>query len=373
VGQVQPIPSGFSAATLNFAAGGQQAGLAHPTGGSADHAILLQSGTATDLHPAGFLASLAHQTDGAHQVGTADGHAMLWAGTPGSAVDLNPAANATSEADAVNGNQQGGAASFDGAQVRPMLWTGTAASAVDLTPVGFVGGHVLGIDAGHQVGDAILSDSNPISHAFIWSGTSASGIDLTPAGHLRSLAHGTAFGYILGNFGDSADDVRAMIWTGSTAASALDMHQFLPPGYVGSDITGVDSSGDFYGTGLLEGGGSRAIEWFPVPEPTSFAMLGTAMALLGRKSRREPFYATKLGQNCEGALQPRKISDISDEVTSTSCHLFLPFPTGAHVQYNTSKDLLCYVPVAYPLALLLLALHCSLLARSCALKSLKAL
>jgi hypothetical protein len=291
---VQSIPSGYSTLDLNDAAGGQQIGTAKQTLAGANHAVLFQSGALTDLHPSGFTASEGNGTDGVHQVGQADGHAILWSGTAGSAVDLHPTGYVASSALAVSGNQQGGQANQTGEQPQPILWTGTAASATPLTPVGFAGGAIFGMDASRQVGIGLVSSVNSVEHAFVWQGTIASAIDLNPAGSLHSSAQGTGFGFIFGDSGTTADELRATIWTGNTAGSAFDLQQFLSSDYSGSQITGVDASGNFYGIGFLAAGGSRAIEWIntgPIPEPAGLSFFGLLLPLLRRKPHRSQLVA----------------------------------------------------------------------------------
>jgi hypothetical protein len=93
-----------------------------------------------DLNPAGGKESLAWATDGVLQggyvlwTGSFDNHAVIWQGTAGSVVDLNPP-NAASEIRAMAPGIQVGfittAAGDFGA-----LWRGTAASFVNLGPPG---------------------------------------------------------------------------------------------------------------------------------------------------------------------------------------------------------------------------------------------
>jgi hypothetical protein len=84
--------------------------------GDKNHALLWASSAATavDLHPAtGFTDSFAYGTDGTRQVGygtrpapSTSSHALLWAGSAGSAVDLHPGSFASSRALSVAGGQQ---------------------------------------------------------------------------------------------------------------------------------------------------------------------------------------------------------------------------------------------------------------------------
>ena len=96
---------------------GQQVGIGAGTfTGSHGHA-LLWTGTAesvVDLHPNGFIRTLAYGTSDSQQVGygwlasTGMSHALLWYGIADSYVDLHPSDFLLSEARAVSGGQQVG-------------------------------------------------------------------------------------------------------------------------------------------------------------------------------------------------------------------------------------------------------------------------
>ena len=55
---------------------------------------------------------------------------------------------------------------------------------------------------------------------------------------------------------------HALMWRGS-AASVVDLHAFLPPGFATSNATGIDSNGDIVGYASLTGGpdDSHAFLW----------------------------------------------------------------------------------------------------------------
>src|SRR5690349_15763577 len=85
-------PPATAAGKLSGASSGKQVG-----GGTNGHAYLLNGNalTAVDLQPAGYYSSMATSTDDFQQGGYASSslggiHAMVWSGSPGSAVDLNP-------------------------------------------------------------------------------------------------------------------------------------------------------------------------------------------------------------------------------------------------------------------------------------------
>jgi hypothetical protein len=71
---------------------------------------------------------------------------------------------------------------------------------------------------------------------------------------------------------------RAIRWSG-TAVSALDLHQFLPNGFIESHAMGIDESGNIVGWGTMANG-SVPLVWAPVPEPATVVALGTGLLTL---------------------------------------------------------------------------------------------
>lgn len=112
------------------------------SGYTSQHALLWSAGGGgIDLHPGGFLSSVAdglnYQFDqqvGYGQTGDHETHALLWRGTAGSAVDLNPTQFRITDSYALstNGQQQVGWGQASGVPAHALLWNGTAASAIDL-------------------------------------------------------------------------------------------------------------------------------------------------------------------------------------------------------------------------------------------------
>lgn len=231
---------------------------------------LLWTGSAAsvvDLHPAGFGDCWVHGVGGGQEVGygsasvyiskkvgyVARDHALLWAGSAASVVDLHPAGFTSSAAYGVAGGQQGG---YDitsvhinkkvGYVVRDhaLLWAGTAASVVDLHPAGFTSSLAYGVGGGQQVGYGVYTDEN--QHALLWAGSAASAVDLHPAGFASSVAKRVHNGHQVG-YGQYADLTQhALVWNG-TAASVVDLHPFLPAGYPSSVATGIDAAGNVVG------------------------------------------------------------------------------------------------------------------------------
>jgi hypothetical protein len=134
----------------------------------------------------------------------AGSHAMLWAGTAASYVDLNPVGYVASEALATNGTQQGGWA-YNATSQHAALWSGTPDSFVDLNPLAYNDSRITALTATQQVGDG-------------WVG---------PMGFPGSVRH-------------------ALVWT-STAESVVDLNQFLPAGYTHAVATGIDANGNVVG------------------------------------------------------------------------------------------------------------------------------
>ena len=100
-------------------------------------------------------------------------------------MNLNPTGFTSSLAYATNGTQQGGYA-YDSA-ARPsrhaMLWFGTPASALDLTSAPWFDTEIRALSATAQAGSGYETQFTnvwpPVKHALVWSGSSAN--------HLRAL------------------------------------------------------------------------------------------------------------------------------------------------------------------------------------------
>jgi hypothetical protein len=316
------LPSGGYEGTYGQAtAGGQQVGYSWGTASS--HALLWSgSGSAIDLHPAGFSFSQAMGTNGTRQVGYGGAiaygqfHALLWSGTAASAVDLHPAGYTASSAYAIEGNQAVGFAhSPADDRAHAMVWDLTSGLATDLHPVtGFSMSSAYGTDGTRQVGFGEVTGNPGEDHALLWFGTAASVIDLHPAGASYSLAMGISGQQIVGqanglaalwdgpthtyiNLGYQgvayatngvqqvgAFSSHAALWSGS-AASFVDLQQFLPPEFVGSAARGIDANGVIVGTASGPNG-LQAVLWVPVvPELGGFVGFGVALAVAASRRR----------------------------------------------------------------------------------------
>lgn len=289
-------PAGFTASYLKATDGVQQVGYA--LGSSDYYQAMLWSGTAAsavNLNPAGFLGSIAYGIDGNQQVGggTMGGsgsNALLWSGTAASAVDLNPAGFTNSTAVGISGNQQVGYGYSSSMQNKDhaLLWSGTAASVVDLNPTGFTTSQAFGTAGNQQVGVG-QDDSTGEYHALLWTGTAASVIDLNPTnlGFKSSAAEATngAEQVGSGSFSSAGNYENALLWTG-TAASAVNLQLLLPSPTQWQDsyADSIDANGNIFGLAFGTYEGYYAVEWSPVPEPGSFAIL--AVGTFGLLCRR---------------------------------------------------------------------------------------
>jgi hypothetical protein len=276
------------------------------------HAVLW-SGTAAsalDLNPTqlGMFASLANATDGNQQAGrgtvgtpmSSSAHAVLWTNTAASAVDLNPSQfgpNVGSVALGLTDGQEVGEYHSPTIPTHAMLWTGTANSAIDLHPSDptLKFSDAVATSGNQQVGVARANGGG--DQAFLWFGSAASAVNLNPTtlpGIDSSFAVATnGLQQVGSGFTDSVtvNDDQALIWSG-TANSAIDLQPTLPSSgtWNFSDAYSIDSAGNVFGAanGTMDGfTGYFAVEWSPVPEPSSTLLLAvTASALLNRRRPR---------------------------------------------------------------------------------------
>ena len=105
---------------------------------------------------------------------------------------LHPSTGFTnSHAYSVSGGQQVGYGTFSpGGQFHALLWSGTAGSCVDLNPAGFYWSEAYGVSGGQQVGYGMGTATGPghYPHALLWSGTASGYVDLNPSGFFQSYA-----------------------------------------------------------------------------------------------------------------------------------------------------------------------------------------
>lgn len=229
--------------------------------GDVSHALLWKAdGTAVDLNPAGRALSDADATDGTQQVGygtpeiTAGFHALLWSGSPGSVIDLHPAGLSgidQSVAYGLSATQQVGQGYSNLGSPNPighaLLWNGSAASVVDLNPTslpGITSSLASATDGAHEVGWS--SPGTQAHHALMWSGSAASAVDLNPGGFATSMAFGVGGNQQVGMGLTASGGGGALLWTGS-AASAVQL---------GGDMAVATNGGQQVGSSAL-----RATVW----------------------------------------------------------------------------------------------------------------
>ena len=168
------------------------------------------------------------------------GGAALWKGTPESYVSLEPLGYIWSEARAVYaGEQVGWAVAEKTERSEAGLWHGTATaeSWLSLHPAGAGNSHANAVHAGQQVGDVD-------SHASLWRGTPESWVDLNPTWSTRSVADGIWDERQVGSArGFFEPNDRAILWM-SSAASAIDLHSFLPSYFTSSAAKGISDVGN---------------------------------------------------------------------------------------------------------------------------------
>lgn len=108
--------------------------------------------------------------------------ALLWHPSTESVVQLHPAGYVSSIALATNGVQQGGWATDTAGLMHAILWSGTADSALDISPAGYTDTRITGMSTEFQAGDGWVggpaNTPGAVHHGLVWQGNSASVLDL---------------------------------------------------------------------------------------------------------------------------------------------------------------------------------------------------
>jgi hypothetical protein len=292
--------------------GSQQVGYGLNSASGNYNALVFNGTSASEvnLEPtnlSGCIGSQAYGTNGSQQVGEAFGpssefwpQAMLWSGTPGSAVNLNPVGITNSVAYGLDATQQvgyGWGSSTSGAD-HALLWTSSAGTAVDLNP-NFFGAATqsvaVSVSGSDQVGYEYAATDQ--DHAVLWTGSVASAVDLNPtdlSGINYSAAYATngidQVGYGYNN--TTIISGNALLWSG-TADSAVNLQTLLPATgtWFNSYAFWIDPAGNVYGTAQGINAGAEAtfsLEWSPVPEPAtgSLVLIGGAGVFMRRCRKR---------------------------------------------------------------------------------------
>ena len=297
-------PTGYLSSYALDASNGRIVGAAFgPAPFRTEHAVMW-AGTAAscvDLHPTGSTFSFASSIDGNEQAGCSSDHAGTWSGTAASWVDLDPlGTHGTTFVADCSGGQQVGAHRDAGpvSATHACMWSGTEVSFVDLNPAGCESSGAYGVSGGQQVGEAYGSATGSYGHASLWAGTAASWVDLNPAGCDESEALRTSAGKQAGYAKGTATGGKyhAGIWSGA-AASWTDLHGLLSATYTGSRAHGIDAVGEeiwvlgsAYNATAKE---DQAVMWHyapdPVPEPSSLLALSSGiLGFCGVIRRRRP-------------------------------------------------------------------------------------
>ena len=204
-------------------------------------------------------------------------HAALWRAPLWQLNDLQNSMVA-SAAVGCDGNVQVGTDSNEGGTAHAVMWLGSAKTQIDLYtgPYLNTGLNSVNVSSNTQVGSDTLEKLivNGIetkrlqSHLLLWHGTTKSVVDLHPAGWLDSA--GQLFGptFEVG-YADKFDAnnnffTNAFVWSG-TAASAINLHQFLPASFACSQAFFMDVP-----TGVISGSAgdcatvTATVLWVPV-------------------------------------------------------------------------------------------------------------
>ena len=240
------VPPDFRGATPLAISGSEVVGAGEVNAvGLNPHALLWNGTVPTDLHPAGLLDSNAFATDGAQQVGFADDgttfFAALWTGTARSYQSLNPPGWSGRATGVWHGAQVG----YGGAG-HAVLWHGTPGSMVDLQPSGpgRDWSQAFGTSHGQIVG---VANWGQVGHAALWTGSSASSfVDLQPAIAVSSELLATNGTQQVGD-DTGAGRPKAAVWHGSAATFEPLPDVIARQGYDETHALAIDNDGNIAG------------------------------------------------------------------------------------------------------------------------------
>jgi hypothetical protein len=172
-----------------------------------------------------------------------------------------------------------GYATFEGYK-HALLWADTAESYIDLHPSVFDESMARGVSGSEQGGYGVTGG---LSHALLWSGTAESVVDLHPSGFDESMVRDIS-DELQAGYGIVGGISHALLWNG-TAESVIDLHSYLPAQYVMSEAYGIDSAGNVVGrayTSAEDPTTGRAILW-AIPEPGTLLLLSLGGLMLRRR------------------------------------------------------------------------------------------
>lgn len=173
-------PSGYQTSQANAASDAVQVGNVKLNAGTLNHAALWtgSAGSFVDMHPSGYDTSDITATNGAFHGGYGvlpggANHALLWSGSSNTPVNLHPAGYAHSYLQGMNGTLQVGSGVI-GSTPHAMAWAGTAGSAIDLhglaagLPVSLVRSMAMDIDSLGNI-SGFGQDAGGNTYALLWA------------------------------------------------------------------------------------------------------------------------------------------------------------------------------------------------------------
>lgn len=231
-----------------------------------------------DLNPNRFLGSMAFGIDAGRIVGTGFlrdyaafkgsqivPHAIMWLGSPTAFVDLNPRGYTGSEAFTVDNGFVGGYAIENGV-AHAYVWHAAAPAGRDLHPgTDYSSSSIIGFNGNTAVGTASTDNG---THAYLWNNLAANvGIDLHTARFASTAAVAAAgdkqvgYGELLSTAA-RASVFHALVWRGMPG-TVVDLHVFLPAGFISSKAIAVTADGTILGLAKDTNGRTHTILWIP--------------------------------------------------------------------------------------------------------------
>jgi hypothetical protein len=198
-------------------------------------------------------------------------HAMTWMGDVNTWTDLHNSMD-VSQALACDGSVQVGFAASRGGTQHAVMWRGTRTSEIDLHSGPYLSDQATAVSGNTQVGWGVFQgkEKQLSVHALLWHGTPNSLTDIHPPQYPNSQAFAAAgnrqVGFtVIGNDPVAPGTYHGLLWFG-TAASVIDLNQFLPAGYTDAQLDAIDPV-----TGIIAGAakGPKGVfepaVWIPQP------------------------------------------------------------------------------------------------------------